>query len=486
MSKVLVIDDDVTFCLMLETFLNKHSYKVQQSFSFGDAVKKLGTFKPDIVLTDLRLPDNDGLEVLKTVMRESPQVPVILMTGYADIRTAVQAMKLGAFDYVAKPVNPDEILLTLKRALNPVKLNNIESTQSSDKASFFLEGHSPAARKISEYVSLVAPTNMSVLLMGESGTGKEFVARKIHIESVRKDKTFVAIDCGALPRDLAGSEFFGHLKGSFTGAYSDKQGQFEAANGGTIFLDEIGNLSYDIQVQLLRAIQERKIRRIGSTSEISIDVRIITATNEDLKQAVAKGDFREDLFHRINEFAIQVSPLRHRQEDLMLFAAHFLKHANIELNRSVEFFEDEVVEIFTRYSWPGNFREFRNIIKRAVLLTKGDTIFKHTLPEEMIIEALQHASQPSANSSSSGASSSGTSASSSSSSSGISDASSGYAPNIPFQPIELKDAAHRSERDLIISTLEKVRFNKSKAAKVLNVDRKTLYNKMRQYNIPLQ
>jgi two-component system, NtrC family, response regulator HydG len=484
MSKVLVIDDDVTFCLMLETFLNKHSYKVQQSFSFGDAVKKLGTFKPDIVLTDLRLPDNDGLEVLKNVMRESPQVPVILMTGYADIRTAVQAMKLGAFDYVAKPVNPDEILLTIKRALNPSK-SKMDITQSSDKAGFFLEGHSPAARKISEYVSLVAPTNMSVLLMGESGTGKEFVARKIHVESVRNDKPFVAIDCGALPRDLAGSEFFGHLKGSFTGAYSDKQGQFEAANGGTIFLDEIGNLSYDIQVQLLRAIQERKIRRIGSTSEISIDVRIITATNEDLKQAVAKGEFREDLFHRINEFAINVSPLRHRQEDLMLFAAHFLKHANIELNRNVEFFEDEVVEIFTRYSWPGNFREFRNIIKRAVLLTKGDTIYKHTLPEEMIIEALQHTSRPSANPANS-ANSADSANSSISTSSDISESTHGYASNIPFEPVELKDAAQRSERDLIISTLEKVRFNKSKAAKVLNVDRKTLYNKMRQYNIPLQ
>lgn len=468
MNKVLVVDDDVTFCLMLETFLNKNGYKVQQSFTYEDGSRKLSDFKPDIVLTDLRLPDSDGLEVLRDVMRESPEIPVVLMTGYADIRTAVQAMKLGAFDYVAKPVNPDEILMTIRRALNPVKTdkNNIPE---NEKKSFFVEGISPVARRINEYVSLVAPTGMSVLLMGESGTGKEFIARKIHLESARADKTFIAIDCGALPRDLAGSEFFGHLKGSFTGAFTDKTGQFEAANGGTIFLDEIGNLSYDIQIQLLRAIQERKIRRIGSTSEISIDVRIITATNEDLKQAVAKGDFREDLYHRINEFAITVAPLRQRHDDLMLFANHFLKQANDELNKNVRAFDDEVLQIFYNYQWPGNFREFRNIIKRAVLLTKGSIIEKHTLPEELIIESLEQKRN------------------SSNQNNQVT-----YTPQviqmprIDHEPIDLRDAAHRSERELIITTLEKVRFNKSKAAKVLNVDRKTLYNKMRQYNIPLQ
>ncbi len=466
MSKVLIVDDDVTFCLMLETFLNKHGFNVQQSFSYSEGSKKIASFKPDIVLTDLRLPDNDGLEVLRTVMRESPHVPVVLMTGYADIRTAVQAMKLGAFDYVAKPVNPDEILITINRALNPDKANNASIIDNSDKSGFFVEGISPAARKISEYVSLVSPTNMSVLIMGESGTGKEFIARKIHLQSARADKTFVAIDCGALPRDLAGSEFFGHMKGSFTGAFSDKQGQFEAANGGTIFLDEIGNLSYDIQVQLLRTIQERKIRRIGSTSEISVDVRIITATNEDLKQAVARGDFREDLYHRINEFAITVAPLRQRPEDLMLFAQHFLKYANTELQKNVVNFDKEVIDIFLKYSWPGNFREFKNIIKRSVLLSKSETIYKNTLPEEIISEALQHSAtiNPLINST---------------------EASHRESP-AEEPPVDLRDAAHRSERDLIISTLEKVRFNKSKAAKVLNVDRKTLYNKMRQYNIPLQ
>lgn len=450
---------------MLETFLRKKGFIVHQAFSFAEGLKKLQEHQPDIVLTDLRLPDNDGLEVIKKVKHGSPDTPVILMTGYADIRTAVQAVKLGAFEYIAKPVNPDEVLSIIKKVLNPVKVSLIENSKALDKASFFVEGQSKAATRISEYVSLVAPTNMSVLIMGESGTGKEFIARKIHLESQRAGKTFIAIDCGALPRDLAGSEFFGHMKGSFTGAFVDKQGQFEAADGGTIFLDEIGNLSYDIQVQLLRAIQERKIRRIGSTTETSIDVRIITATNEDLKQAVAKGEFREDLYHRINEFAITVAPLRQRPEDLMLFAKHFLKQANQELGKEVIYFSDEVIEIFSRYYWPGNFREFRNIIKRAVLLTRNDTIMRSSLPDELVIEALQ------------------------------------FTANIPpiMQELnsdrtdedtdnrnELSRVASKSEKELIVSTLEKVRFNKSKAARLLNVDRKTLYNKMRQYNIPLQ
>ncbi|MCB9023560.1 MAG: sigma-54-dependent Fis family transcriptional regulator [Lentimicrobiaceae bacterium] len=467
MRKVLIVDDDVTFCLMLETFLRKNGFDVEQSFSFSDAVKKIKSFVPDIILTDLRLPDHDGLEVLHLSNREAPNTPVILMTGYADIKTAVQAIKLGAFDYVAKPVNPDEILLTIKRALkSPGNEANQEEPAADDN--LYVEGTSQAALKIAEYAALVAPTGMSVLILGESGTGKEFIARKIHQLSARNDKPFVAIDCGALPRDLAGSEFFGHLKGAFTGAFNDKQGQFEAANGGTIFLDEIGNLSYEIQVQLLRAIQERKIRRIGSTVEIPVDVRIITATNEDLKQAVAKGEFREDLYHRINEFAVQVAPLRDRPEDLILFARYFLNQANRELNKQVTDFSSEVEHIFLHYSWPGNFRELRNIIKRAVLLSKGNVIEAETLPDELADNQIQPATgQPSQTYEA-----------------GVEE---DNATILPEQALDLslKDTSQRSERELIVATLEKVRFNKSKAARLLNVDRKTLYNKMKQYGIPL-
>jgi len=445
MNKVLIVDDDVTFCMMLESLLNRHGYQVKGTHSFDDALEKVKSFKPEIVLTDLRLPNKDGMEVLKAAREIIPQLPVLLMTSYADIKTAVQAMRLGAFDYVSKPVNPDEILDKIKTALKYSQVAASEQRavrQTEDLG--YVEGVSPVARKINEHVSLVAPTNMSVLILGESGTGKEFIARKIHSESARSDKPFVAIDCGAIPLELAGSELFGHVKGAFTGAAGDKTGQFEYANGGTIFLDEIGNLSYEIQVQLLRAIQERKIRRIGANKEINVDVRIITATNEDLKSAVTGGRFREDLYHRINEFAIFVPPLRKRTDDLIIFANYFLKVANSELNKNVLFFDNEVISIFTRYSWPGNFREFKNVIKRSVLLTKGDTITRQTLPDEIIEEA--------------------------------------------FKPSEDKEtllgAAIHTERDLILETLRNVDFNKSKAARILKVDRKTLYNKIKIYNIP--
>lgn len=458
MSKVLIVDDDVTFCLMLETLLVKHGYLVSQAFTFSDGRKKFIEFQPDIVLTDLRLPDHDGLELLKLLKSESSVVPVVLMTSYGDIRTAVKAMRMGAFDYVAKPVNPDEILATIKRAL---KSGDGETAgKAVPFVDLYLEGESAAASRISEHTSLVAPTGMSVLILGESGTGKEFVARRIHQQSERQLKPFVAIDCGALPRDLAGSEFFGHIKGSFTGAFNDKQGQFEAANGGTIFLDEIGNLSYEIQVQLLRAIQERKIRRIGSTVEIPIDVRIITATNEDLKQTVSRGEFREDLYHRINEFAIQVPPLRERHEDMLLFTSHFLGQANAELGRSVTGFSDEVLDIFRNYSWPGNFRELKNIIKRSVLLSKNQIVSVDTLPEELVNESRF---APEAN-----------------------HTETAVTVNVTTDEFSLRETARRSEREIIVSALEKVRYNKSKAARLLNIDRKTLYNKMKQYDIPLQ
>lgn len=458
-SKILVVDDDVTFCLMLETLFRKHDYEVAQSYTFADGRKKLADFKPEVVLTDLRLPDHDGLEVLQLVKRDYPEVPVVLMTSYGDIRTAVRAMKMGAFDYVTKPVNPDEILSTVHRAINSrnkaaSEVNMLVSDES------YIEGISDASVKILEHTTLVAPTGMSVLIMGESGTGKEFVARRIHALSQRSDKPFVAIDCGALPRDLAGSELFGHIKGAFTGAIADKQGQFEVANGGTIFLDEIGNLSYDIQIQLLRAIQERKIRRVGSTLEIQVDVRIITATNEDLRQAVSRGDFREDLYHRINEFAIQVAPLRDRPEDMVQFAKYFLAQANKELQREVKDFSPEVLQIFRNYSWPGNLRELRNIIKRAVLLSKSTVINPEALPDELAADNITRLVAPVTGDQ-------------------------GLAAKTDAD-IDLRETSRRSERELIIATLEKVRFNKSKAARILNVDRKTLYNKMKQYGIPLQ
>lgn len=362
---------------------------------------------------------------------------------------------------MTKPVNPDEILLTINNALNKEKEKS-ESVTVSDKKDGasskkkpqngfdYVEGDSQVARRIMQYIDVVAPTNLSVIINGESGTGKEYVAKMIHAKSDRASKPFVSIDCGALSRELAASELFGHIKGSFTGAIADKTGQFVFAEGGTLFLDEIGNLTYEIQIQLLRAIQERRIRKIGSNQDIEVDVRIIVATNEDLQVAVKKGNFREDLYHRLNEFAIMVPSLRERGEDIDIFAGHFMQLANAELNKDVQGFDAEVTEIFKRYSWPGNLRELRNVIRRAVLLTSGDHVKKETLPHEIIFEKRDTEQLPV----------------------------SGGA-----QPSDLKSLAEKTERELIINTLIKVNYNKSKAAALLKIDRKTLYNKLKLYKI---
>jgi two-component system, NtrC family, response regulator HydG len=454
MAKILVIDDDSSFCIMLKTFLTKKGHSVSEAFSVNEALKVFGTDEYDIVLSDYRLPDGSGLDILKEVKALRPEAGVIIMTGYADIRMAVKTIKMGAFDYVAKPINPDEITLTIQNLLSQKgSADQKEKPKTTAKvpSQSFIEGVSENARLVKEHIGLVAPTNLSVIIEGDSGTGKEYVARRIHNQSNRSDKPFVAVDCGALSKDLALSEFFGHIKGSFTGAISDKTGQFEVATGGTIFLDEIGNLSYEVQVNLLRAIQERRIKPIGSNREIKVDVRIIVASNDDLQEAVRQGKFREDLFHRLNEFSILVAPLNERTKDLPLFANEFLIQANSELNKKVKGFSEEVIEIFNHYAWPGNVRELRNVIRRAVLVEQGSTITNKSLPQEIISSKLRMQN----------------------------------VQGNASQPENLKDLKEMAERELIISTLEKVRYNKSKAATLLNIDRKTLYNKMKQYGLQL-
>lgn len=453
---ILIIDDDPTFCLMLKSFLTKKGMLVTTSFSGDDAISKITNNRFDIILSDYRLPDTDGMEILQKIRKQYSHLPVIIMTSYADIRIAVKAIKNGAFEYVTKPVNPDEIWLTITNALqknntDPNVENSVEKTaESKTITSTFLEGVSVQAQKLLEFIDIVAPTNISVIIQGDSGTGKEFIAKRIHEKSNRSNKPFVSIDCGALSKELAASELFGHIKGSFTGAIADKTGQFVAADNGTLFLDEIGNLSYEVQVQLLRAIQERKIRKIGSNNDVDVDVRLLVATNEDLVEAVKKGDFREDLYHRLNEFKIIVAPLRERQDDIIYFAEHFLKISNQELGKKVIGFSEDVMEIFKHYSWPGNFRELRNIIRRATLLAQGNIIPISVLPSELMFENLTHSSSKSMAGST-----------------------------------DLKAIAERTEREMILKTLESVNYNKSKAALLLNIDRKTLYNKIKQYNIRL-
>jgi two-component system response regulator HydG len=443
-SKILVIDDDTAFCMMLKTFLQKKGFEVFNAFTAQEAENELKKQNFDVVLTDIRLPDKDGLDILKAAKETSVDTQVILMTGYTDIKTAVKAMKSGAFDYVGKPINPDEILHTIDLALkkrNQKEARPKKATTSGEPSFTFVKGVGEDSARLYEHINLVAPTNMSVLIIGDSGTGKEYIAQSIHTQSKRASAPFIAVDCGAIPKELASSEFFGHIKGSFTGAVNDKTGHFEAANGGTLFLDEVGNLSYEVQVQLLRALQERKIKPVGSNAEVQVDIRVVAATNEDLMEAVKRGDFREDLYHRLNEFCIRVPRLADRKQDIIIFANHFLAAANEDLEKRVEGFEPDVINLFLKYSWPGNLREMKNVIKRSVLLTKSKRISLDLLPPEM--EMSLH------------------------------------------QKEEFAAYKKEDEEQAIRKALERANYNKSKAAKLLDIDRKTLYNKLKLYNIDL-
>jgi two-component system response regulator HydG len=513
MPKILVIDDDRDICLLLKRFLTKHNYEVAEVYAGKKALELIHSFTPDLVMCDFRLDDMDGTTLLVKIKEQLPEVPVIIMTGYSDIKVAVEVMKLGAYDYIGKPLFPDEILITIKKALQnktatangtsvpAAAADGTAATYSAPATSHdeaqqdgverekkqqliisgeYIFGDSDAFKKIMKQIDLVAPTNYSIIIYGESGSGKEAIAQEIHKRSRRKNMPFVAIDCGAMSKELAGSELFGHEKGSFTGALNQKVGSLEIANGGTVFLDEIGNLSYDIQVSLLRVVQERKMRRVGGTKDIDLDIRIIVASNEKLWDIARRGKFREDLYHRFNEFSIVVPPLRERKEDILVFARHFLAQTNKELEKNVKGFTKEVEEIFRNYVWYGNLRELKNVIKRATLLAESPYIEAHTLPFEISNFArLQFDELP-------------------------------ETPTMQVEPkpvttptpvpqtfsesdiprphphhshseLSLKNASIDAEYETIIEALKKSNFNKSKAAKLLNIDRKTLYNKMKQY-----
>ncbi len=450
---ILIVEDDLTFSTMLKTWLGKKGFDVETAGTCTKARKLITSKEFSLLLSDLRLPDQDGMQLLTWMRELDINTPFIMMTSYGEIQNAVTAMKLGATDYIKKPVQPDELLKKINEALesssteknSPQKGGRKTNVTSDTSKNNFLEGESEAARQLYSYVNLVAPTQMSVLINGASGTGKEYVAHRIHQLSKRCEKPFIAIDCGSIPKDLAASEFFGHVKGSFTGALTDKTGAFEEANGGTLFLDEIGNLSYEVQVQLLRALQERRVRKIGSTKEIQVDVRLICATNENLKEAISKGTFREDLYHRINEFTLRMPSLKERQEDILLFANFFLDQANRELDKNLIGFDNAASTILQKYNWPGNLRQLKNIVKRATLLANGDFITPKELGDEIIEKQDTNSNQ-----------------------------------------IILGSSLNKeeTEKQLIINALRQTGNNKSKAATLLGIDRKTLYNKLKHYNIP--
>lgn len=472
-NKILIVDDDVNLNRLLSNFLGKNGYEPFPSFSAEDAITKMAGQQFDIVLTDLRMPRMDGIQLLQWVNEHQPDCCTILMTSYAEVQTAVKAIKLGAFDYIAKPIVPDDLLKKIQDALqsksrmenvkmekeNPILKtdNHIGKTSTKKKKDTdlddrqFIEGVSSSALRLKEHILLVAPTPISVLISGESGTGKEYIARLIHHNSKYAQGPFVAVDCGSIPKDLAGSELFGHKKGAFTGAVSDKTGFFQQAEGGTLFFDEIENLPYSVQIYLLRALQEKRIRPVGGERDIETNVRVLAATNINLQTLCEKGEFRADLFHRLNEFSIQAIPLRDRKEDIFIFAEKFLEKANRDLEKEVPVtgLTSEVKEIFLQYSWPGNIRELLYTIKRACLLSRNEYIEPDDLPAE-IIDSYRLSQNPGSDKNSQ--------------------------PTISLA---------KEEQERILNCLREVNYNKSKAARILNMDRKTLYNKLKSYGIEL-
>jgi len=473
-KRILIADDDADICNLLSRFLNRHGFETETTFRGMSVIDILKKSKIDLLICDFRFGDVDGMQVLSMIHEAGLDLPVIIITGYSDIKMAVNVIKAGAIDYVTKPLIPDEILHIIQNSLDkdsaeksllPFPKRNGKS--SAIDASSIIEGKSARSKELHKQIELVAPTGYSVIVYGESGSGKEAVAQSIHHKSPRRHQPFVAMDCGAISKELAGSELFGHEKGSFTGALTSKVGHFEMANGGTLFLDEIGNLPYEVQVSLLRVVQERRVKRIGGNKEIELDVRIIIASNENLVDAIRRGRFREDLFHRFNEFTISVPPLRDRGDDIQKFADYFLESANRELNKKIVRLSDEVQHIFTVYSWPGNIRELKNIIKRAALLATTDEITTQVLPPEMVQSVksdFRGNSQPVA---------------------AYSSIINHHAQveEVKAPSTNLKEAALEAEFETIMNVLRQVQFNRSKAAKLLNIDRKTLYNKMRHYNM---
>jgi two-component system, NtrC family, response regulator HydG len=452
MKRILIVDDDTTYCTMLTSFLSKQNFQVVSVGSVNKALETLKSASFDLIISDYKMPHKDGMDLLQEIRSIPSKIPVVLMTSYGDVRLAVKAVKLGAFDYLTKPINPSELLVLIKDvfASTTIKEKIIKPpTNQLSSDGEFVEGISKAWEKLKSEIAIVAPTSYSVIIEGESGTGKEFVARKLHQLSLRSDKPFVAIDCGTLTQEMANSELFGHIKGAYTGALNDKIGQFELANSGTLFLDEIGNLSQDVQIKLLRAIQERKIRKLGDTKDISIDVRIIVATNEHLKNAMIENHFREDLYHRLNEFQLNLTPLRQRIEDIPLFSQNYLNQCNIELNKHIKGFDAISQERLNNYYWPGNLRELKNCIRKCALMTEGEYITIESLPSEVVNYSIV---------------------------------------NTTFErndTVNLKVLSKNLEKETILSALLNSNNNKSKAAQLLSIDRKTLYSKIKEYKIDI-
>lgn len=464
MDMILVVDDNQDTCLILSDILGSEGYRVVTANDVKTAMKGFEREIPDLVLLDRKLPDMDGLKALEEMRRSNKDLAVIMLTAYGDVKSAVMAMKLGALDYITKPFDEEELNLIIRKALEMRRLTkHVIDLRRGSKNLWIdsVQGGSSQIKQVLKQVCVVAPTNMTVILQGESGTGKELIARLIHEKSPRKEGPFVAIDCGTIQDTLAESELFGYEKGAFTGADGKKDGQFVLAHGGTLFLDEVTNLSESIQAKLLRVVQERKVHRLGGKKDMVIDVRIIVAANVNISEEVKGGKFRGDLYHRLNEFTIEIPPLRERREDIAVLARHFMDEANVELDKKAMGFSNEEMEALLDYNWPGNIREMRNVVRRAVLQTGPDHVITHVLPHapaclkrgmELVKESREHGLQTLIDT------------------------------GVSFKAFTLKTTMD-IERALIKDALELSKNNKSRAARLLKIDRVTLYSKIKSLGL---
>lgn len=461
MKKILIVDDDQDLRFNLSNVLKEEGFEVITAAEGRGALKILKGNCPDLVLLDLRLSDMDGIKILGKMKEFNHNLAIIMLTAYSDVKDAVRAMRLGAYDYISKPFDNEELILTIEKALSTQNLSREVETlrRKLDERLAIKEvtGESPQIKKLLKQVGVVAPTDLTVIIQGESGTGKELIANLIHQKSLRKDKPFIPIDCGAIPETLMEGELFGHEKGAFTGADSQKEGKFEQANGGTIFLDEIANLSYGMQAKLLRVIQERRLQHLGGREDIKIDVRLIAASKINLSEAMRQGKFRDDLFHRLNEFLIEIPRLCERKEDIPILSKYFLEEANQELNKKIQEITSETMRILLSYHWPGNVRELKNTIKRAVLLASSN----YLTPAEILLETTD-SSHPAP-------------------------MHQGGANPVLGETTSLKEMVKKAgteiEKEVIKEALIKTGGNKSKAAKLLKIERMTLYSKIKEFGL---
>lgn len=437
---ILVVDDEKNILRIVSATLKSQGYGVETAQSSEEAMERFAAGSHHLVVTDLKLPGKTGVELLQYVKSRNSEIPVIVITAFGSIENAVDAMKKGAFNYLTKPVNGDELITVVKEALEKYELKRENAALKSELRQKFtyssIIGKSPAMHEVFETIRMVAKTQSSILIMGESGTGKELVARAVHYDSERSGKPFVTIDCAAIPAELMESELFGHEKGSFTGAHERRIGLLEQADAGTVFLDEIGELDLNLQKKLLRFLQEREILRVGGTSRIKLNVRIVAATNKDLEQEVCEKQFREDLYYRLNVVTIRIPPLRERKDDIPLLAQHFLEKLNHIEGKAVTGFEDAVMDAFVKYAWPGNVRELENVVERAYILCSSITIDRKNLPARLL-------------------------------------------PAGPDEPGHDGMNLLETEKRLIMKALNQTSWNQSKAAEILGITRKQLRTKMK-------